>query len=113
MSSSIPAGTVGAQALTRLHEGGTVVDPDVVGELLAARRVDDPLDQLTERERDVLALMAEGLSDRGIATALHVSLNTVGSHVQHVFQKLQLPDGTADNRRVHAVLRWLEQRTHR
>ena len=93
-----------SQALRRLAEGGTVVDPDVVGELLTAKRSNDPLDALSERERAVLQLMAEGLSDKGIAERLFVSLNTVGTHVRHIFQKLDLPRSAVDNRRVLAVL---------
>lgn len=93
-----------SQALRRLREGGTVVDPDVVGELLTAKRSNDPLDALSEREHEVLGLMAEGLSDRGIAERLFVSLNTVGTHVRHIFQKLDLPRSAIDNRRVLAVL---------
>src|SRR2546430_4517188 len=73
-------------ALQRLAEGGTVVDLDVVGELLAARQTNDPVDRLTTRERDVLQLMAEGLSDKGIAERLYLSPNTIGTHVQHIFR---------------------------
>lgn len=98
------------QALRRLGSGGTVVDPDVVGELLAARQADDPLDRLTAREREVLRLMAEGLSDKGIAERLFLSLNTIGTHVRHIFAKLDLPDGISDNRRVLAVLVSLKDR---
>jgi len=93
-----------SQALQRLREGGTVVDPDVVGELLTAKRRNDPLDALSEREHEVLRLMAEGLTDRGIAERLFVALNTVGTHVRHIFQKLDLPKSAVDNRRVLAVL---------
>jgi DNA-binding NarL/FixJ family response regulator len=97
-----------SQALRRLGEGGTVVDPDVVGELLTAKRRNDPLDALTEREREVLRLMAEGLSDKGIAERLFVSLNTVGTHIRHIFRKLDLPSSAVDNRRVLAVLALLQ-----
>jgi DNA-binding NarL/FixJ family response regulator len=97
-----------SQALQRLAEGGTVVDPDVVGELIASRRSNDVLELLTDRERDVLRLMAEGLSDKGIAAQMHVSLNTVGTHAQHIFQKLRLSGTPANNRRVLAVLTFLE-----
>jgi DNA-binding NarL/FixJ family response regulator len=93
-----------SQALQRLSEGGTVIDPDVVGELLTAKRSNDPLNALSERERAVLRLMAEGLSDKGIAERLFVSLNTVGTHVRNIFQKLNLPRSAEDNRRVLAVL---------
>jgi DNA-binding NarL/FixJ family response regulator len=71
-----------SQALQRLGEGGTVVDPDVVGELIAARRNSEVLSCLTSKEREVLKLMAEGLSNKGIAERMFVSLDTVGSHVQ-------------------------------
>lgn len=97
------------QALHRLGEGGTVVDPDVVGELLTAKRTNDPLEALSEREREVLRLMAEGLSDKGIAERLFVSLNTVSTHVQHIFRKLNLPRSAIDNRRVLAVLASLQR----
>jgi len=99
-----------SQAVRRLAEGGTVVDPDVVGELLVLQQGGDPLDQLTGQERQVLRLMAEGLSNKGIAQRLYVSLNTVGTHVQHIFRKLDLRDTTADNRRVLAVLAFLKDR---
>jgi DNA-binding NarL/FixJ family response regulator len=99
-----------SQALQRLVDGGTVVDPDVVGELLASQHGGDPLDRLTGQERQVLQLMAEGLSNKGIGERLYVSLNTVGTHVQHIFRKLDLSDTTADNRRVLAVLAFLKDR---
>ncbi len=99
-----------SQALQRLAEGGTVIDPDVVGELLASRQADDPLGQLSGREREVLQLMAEGLSDKGIAERLFLSLNTIGTHIQRIFRKLDLPDGAAENRRVLAVLASLQRR---
>jgi DNA-binding NarL/FixJ family response regulator len=98
-----------SQALHRLAEGGTVVDPDVVGELIASRRNNDVLNDLTDREHDVLRLMAEGLSDKGIAAQMHVTLNTVGTHVQHIFRKLRLSDNPANNRRVLAVLAFLQR----
>lgn len=96
-------------ALARIVAGGTVVDPDLVGLLLGARRDDSPLGSLTEREAEVLRLMAEGLSDKGIAQALYVSTNTVGTHIRHIFSKLGLADGVADNRRVLAVLEYLQR----
>jgi DNA-binding NarL/FixJ family response regulator len=95
-------------ALHRVASGGTVVDPDVVTALLDRRRRSDPLEPLTDRERGVLRLMAEGLTNHGIADRLQITLNTVGTHVQHVFDKLGLPDTPADNRRVLAVLAFLQ-----
>jgi DNA-binding NarL/FixJ family response regulator len=94
-------------ALGRLLAGELVIDAAVVKVLLEDNR--DPLDMLTPRERDVLALMAEGLTDRGIAERLFVSLNTVGTHVQRVLRKLAVPSGVNDNRRVLAVLTYLDR----
>ncbi|MBG0561288.1 response regulator transcription factor [Actinoplanes aureus] len=99
-----------SHALHRLGAGGTVVDPDVVGELILARRAGDVLSRLSARELEVLRLMAEGLSDKGIAERMWVSTNTVGTHVQHIFQKLELPGTPASNRRVLAVLALLQRR---
>ncbi|MGY1616733.1 LuxR C-terminal-related transcriptional regulator [Geodermatophilus sp. SYSU D00691] len=96
------------RALERIAAGETVVDPELVRLLMRSRAHSGPLGSLTERERQVLALMAEGLSDRGIADRLVVSLHTVGTHVQHVFRKLAIPDTEADNRRVRAVVTWLQ-----
>ncbi len=95
-------------ALERIAAGGTVVDPELVASLLRSRSASGPLAALSKREREVLSLIAEGLSDRGIAQRLVVSLNTVGTHVQHVFTKLGLPDSSADNRRVRAAIAWLQ-----
>jgi DNA-binding NarL/FixJ family response regulator len=100
-------------ALQRLASGEVVIDPAVVRLLLDSPRVRDPLATLTRREREVLALMAEGRSNRGIATHLYVSLDTVGSHVQHVMTKLGIPDDTGDNRRVLTVLSYLNAGNHR
>jgi len=94
-------------ALHRLRCGQVVLDPAVVRLLLDAPRRPDPLARLTRREREILALMAEGRSDRGIADLLYVSLNTVGTHIQHILAKLDLTGAVADNRRVLAVLRYL------
>jgi DNA-binding NarL/FixJ family response regulator len=96
-------------ALTRIAAGGTVVDGELVELLLRFRREDTPLGSLTEREVEVLRLMAEGMSDKGIATSLFVSTNTVGTHIRHIFSKLGLADGVADNRRVLAVLEYLQR----
>jgi DNA-binding NarL/FixJ family response regulator len=98
-----------AEAVRRVGAGETVVDPALVEQLVGRRREIDPLAELTERERDVLALMAEGLTDRGIGERLWVTPKTVETHVRHIFQKLNLPSGAADNRRVHAVLTYLRQ----
>jgi DNA-binding NarL/FixJ family response regulator len=96
-----------ASALTRVHAGETVVDPALVGELLDAPRREDPLAELTPREREVLALVAEGRTDRGIAEALWLSPKTVETHVRTIFRKLDLPSAPTENRRVHAVLAFL------
>jgi DNA-binding NarL/FixJ family response regulator len=94
-------------AVRRVAEGGVVVDPELVARLVGRSRVRSPLDELTTREREVLALMAEGLTDRGIAARLFVAPKTVETHVRHVFAKLGLPATAADNKRVHAVLAYL------
>lgn len=95
------------EAITRVVAGGVVVDPELVTQLLERRRRADPLDELTSREREVLSLMAEGLTDRGIAQRLYVTPKTVETHTRHVFQKLNLPESALDNKRVHAVLTYL------
>jgi DNA-binding NarL/FixJ family response regulator len=94
-------------ALQRVAAGGTALDPEVVGQLLRASRHADGLTTLTEREHSVLALMAEGRSNAGIASELVVSAGTVEKHVASIFGKLGLPSGEGDNRRVLAVLRYL------
>jgi DNA-binding NarL/FixJ family response regulator len=94
-------------ALERVAAGGTALDPEVVGQLLRASRHADGLTALTQREHSVLALMAEGRSNAGIASALVVSPGTVEKHVASIFGKLGLPSGEGDNRRVLAVLRYL------
>ena len=94
-------------AVSRVAAGGTALDREVVSQLLAASRHAGDLDPLTPRERDVLALMAEGRSNAGVATALVLSLGTVEKHVASIFGKLGLPPSEADNRRVLAVLRYL------
>jgi DNA-binding NarL/FixJ family response regulator len=98
-----------ADAVRRVGAGETVVDPALVEQLVGRPREIGPLAELTEREREVLALMAEGLTDRGIGERLWVTPKTVETHVRHIFQKLNLPSGAADNRRVHAVLTYLRQ----
>jgi DNA-binding NarL/FixJ family response regulator len=94
-------------ALERLAAGEVVVDRELVEHVLSRRRDPDPLEELTEREREVLALMAEGLTDRGIAERLWVTPKTVETHVRHILRKLDLPADAAHNRRVQAVLRQL------
>jgi DNA-binding NarL/FixJ family response regulator len=91
-------------ALERVAAGEVVVDRELVEQLLARRRSPDPLEELTAREREVLRLMAEGLTDRGIAERLWVTPKTVETHIRHILRKLDLPSGAAHNRRVHAVL---------
>jgi len=95
-------------ALQRVQAGETVVDPGLVEELLEAPRPADPLAELTPREREVLALVAEGRTDRGIAEALWLSPKTVETHVRTIFRKLDLPSAPSENRRVHAVLTFLD-----
>jgi DNA-binding NarL/FixJ family response regulator len=95
-------------ALRRVGEGGTVLDPDVVAQLLARSRHSDPLARLTAREREVLALMAEGRSNAAIAAALVVGEGAVEKHVTNIFAKLDLLPADSDHRRVLAVLRYLE-----
>jgi DNA-binding NarL/FixJ family response regulator len=93
-------------AVRRVADGGTALDPEVVAQLLL-RRHSDPLERLTPREREVLALMAEGRSNAGIAEALVVSDSAVAKHINNIFAKLGLPAADADHRRVLAVLRFL------
>jgi DNA-binding NarL/FixJ family response regulator len=95
-------------ALRRVNDGGTVLDPEVVTQLLARARQRDPLERLTPRERTVLSLMAEGRSNAAIAQTLVVSDGAVEKHVSNIFTKLDLPPASEDHRRVLAVLRWLE-----
>jgi DNA-binding NarL/FixJ family response regulator len=96
-----------AEAVRRVADGGVVVDPELVGRLVGRSRPASPLDELTVREREVLALMAEGLTDRGIGERLFVAPKTVETHIRHIFAKLDLPETSADNKRVHAVLAYL------
>jgi DNA-binding NarL/FixJ family response regulator len=95
------------ETLERVVKGGTAVDPALVQELVSARRRDDPLDVLSPREREVLALMAEGKSNQGIAEALVVSDAAVEKHVTAIFSKLGLGPTTTEHRRVRAVLTYL------
>jgi DNA-binding NarL/FixJ family response regulator len=95
------------EALTRVADGGTALDPEVVSQLFRASRRADGLATLTRRERDVLTLMAEGRSNAGIGAALVISGGAVEKHVASIFGKLGLPPSEGDNRRVLAVLRYL------
>jgi DNA-binding NarL/FixJ family response regulator len=94
-------------AVSRVAAGGTVIDPEVVSQLLGARREDDPLDELTKREREVLALMAEGCSNKAICARLFLSPKTIETHVNSIFLKLRLLPQPDDHRRVLAVLAYL------
>jgi DNA-binding NarL/FixJ family response regulator len=96
------------QAVTRVAAGGSALDPEVVGRMLGRRRGGGPLDQLSPRERDVLAAMAEGKSNQGIATALVVTEAAVEKHVTGIFQKLGLAPTATEHRRVSAVLAYLQ-----
>jgi len=96
--------------LERVARGGSVVDPGVVQELVGARRREDPLGELSVREREVLALMAEGRSNAGIAKRLWVTEGTVEKHVRSILSKLPLPTTAEDHRRVLAVIAYLDSR---
>lgn len=96
------------EAVVRVGTGGTVLDPEVVAQILARTRRQDPLAGLTSREREVLGLMAEGRSNSAIAAELVISDGAVEKHVSSIFMKLDLPIAPNDHRRVLAVLRWLE-----
>jgi len=98
------------ETVERIARGGSVVDPGLVQELVAARRRHDPLDVLTPREREVLALMAGGLSNAGIARRLYVAEGTVEKHVRSILLKLDIPEAADDHRRVLAVITFLEDR---
>ena len=95
------------EAVRRVGAGGTALDPEVVGQLLARSRRRDPLGELSPREREVLGLMAECRSNSAIAAALVVNEGTVEKHVSNIFTKLDLPPTDHSHRRVLAVLRWL------
>jgi serine/threonine-protein kinase PknK len=96
--------------IQRIAKGGSVVDPALVQELVGARRTDDPLAALTDREQEVLALMAEGRSNAGIAKRLWVTEGTVEKHVRSILSKLDLYEAQDDHRRVLAVVKFLEAR---
>ncbi|MCU1464587.1 MAG: Serine/threonine-protein kinase pknK [Actinomycetia bacterium] len=96
--------------VARIARGASIVDPSLIQELVAARRRNDPLALLTAREREVLALMAEGCSNAGIGRRLWVTDGTVEKHVKSILTKLQLPESPDDHRRVLAVIAFLEAR---
>jgi DNA-binding NarL/FixJ family response regulator len=98
-----------AEAIRRVAEGGSALDPEVVSGLLGRHR-DDPLEELSVREREVLSLMAEGRSNQGIAEELVVTEHAIGKHVRSILQKLDLPLVPSDHRRVLAVLAYLKSR---
>jgi DNA-binding NarL/FixJ family response regulator len=98
------------ETVDRVGNGGTAIDPEVVSQLLARTRKHEPLADLSPREREVLALMAEGRSNVAIGEALFITPRAVEKHVKSIFQKLRLPPAETDNRRVLAVLRFLEER---
>jgi DNA-binding NarL/FixJ family response regulator len=98
------------ETVDRIANGGTAIDPEVVSQLLARTRKSEPLADLSPREREVLALMAEGRSNVAIGDALFITPRAVEKHVKSIFQKLRLPPAETDNRRVLAVLRFLEDR---
>jgi DNA-binding NarL/FixJ family response regulator len=96
------------ETIDRIVAGGSVIDPALVQELVTAQRAEDPLDVLTSREREVLALMAEGRSNAGIAKRLWVTEGTVEKHVHSILVKLRLPETTDDHRRVLAAITFLD-----
>lgn len=98
------------RAVETVAAGGSVVDPEVVEQLVRRSRVDDPLSRLTERERSVLELMAQGYSNGGIAQSLFLGLKTVETHVRSILQKLDLEESPEHHRRVLAVLALLGER---
>jgi DNA-binding NarL/FixJ family response regulator len=98
------------QTIERIVDGGSVIDPALVRELVSARRRNDPLERLTTREREVLALMAEGLSNSGIGRRLWVTEGTIEKHVHSILNKLPLAESADDHRRVLAVITFLETR---
>jgi DNA-binding NarL/FixJ family response regulator len=96
-------------ALRTISAGGTVLDPEVVAQLLVVRRA-DPVAALSKREKEVLALMAEGRSNAAIGERLVITSGAVEKHISNIFAKINLPDVGTDNRRVLAVLAWLRAR---
>jgi DNA-binding NarL/FixJ family response regulator len=98
------------ETVDRIAVGGTAIDPEVVSQLLARTQRQEPISDLSPREREVLALMAEGRSNAAIASTIVVTPRAVEKHVKSIFQKLRLPQAETDHRRVLAVLRFLEAR---
>jgi DNA-binding NarL/FixJ family response regulator len=96
-----------AASIRRVGEGGSVIDPEVVSSLVGRRRQEGPVTALTDREREILEMMAEGRSNQGISERLVVSPRTIESHVRTIFQKLELAPADDDHRRVLAVLEYL------
>jgi len=96
------------ESVRRVAEGGTAFDPEVIAQLMGRRRRNDPLSELTAREREVLALMAEGLSNTAIAKRLWLTVGAVEKHISSIFARLGLLPGDDENRRVRAVLTYLE-----
>jgi DNA-binding NarL/FixJ family response regulator len=96
-----------AEAVRRVARGGSVIDPEIVAQLVNRRRERGPLDELTEREREVLALMAEGRSNQAICERLFITPKTVEAHIANIFSKLELFPAPDDHRRVLAVLTYL------
>jgi DNA-binding NarL/FixJ family response regulator len=99
--------TTVVDALRRIVDGETVIDPTIISRLVGRRRREDPVSQLTEREREVLGLVAEGMSNRAIAGRLFVTERTIEAHITQIFQKLGLPESADQHRRVLAVLAFL------
>jgi len=97
------------EAVRRVADGGTALDPEVVAQLFRRRREGGPLERLTPREREVLTLMAEGRSNAGIAQSLVLTVGAVEKHIQSILSKLDLPQSSTDHRRVLAVLAYLQQ----
>ena len=96
------------ESVRRVAAGGTAFDPEVIAQLMGRRRRDDPLSELTPREREVLALMAEGLSNTAIAKRLWLTVGAIEKHISSIFARLGLLPGDDENRRVRAVLTYLE-----
>jgi DNA-binding NarL/FixJ family response regulator len=98
------------EVVQRVAAGGTAIDPEVISRLLGRKRAEDPLQALTKREREVLALMAEGLSNRGIQEHLFLSEKTIETHVRNIFMKLDIRENAEGHRRMLAVLKYLRAR---